>query len=42
MKHTMCYFDEATNKTTVTYRPIHYETLDADECPVVPPVARVY
>ncbi|KAH8073608.1 hypothetical protein JL721_2911 [Aureococcus anophagefferens] len=25
MKHTMCYFDEATNKTTVTYRPIHYE-----------------
>ena len=42
MKHTMCYFDEATNKTTVTYRPIHNETLDADECPVVPPVARVY
>ncbi|KAH8043216.1 hypothetical protein JL722_15296 [Aureococcus anophagefferens] len=36
MKHTMCYFDEATNKTTVTYRPIH-ETLDADGCPVVPP-----
>ena len=42
MKHTMTYYDEATRKTSVTYRPIHYETLDEDECAVVPPVARVY
>merc|ERR1719421_1067293 len=28
MKHTMAYFDEATGKTTIEYRPIHYHTLD--------------
>lgn len=42
MKHTLAYFDEKTGKTKVTYRPIHYHTLDEEECQVVPPVARVY
>jgi len=42
MKHTMAYFDEATGKTDVTYRPVHYYTLDEKEMGVVAPVARVY
>jgi len=42
MKHTMAYYDFETNKTSIDYRPIHYHTLDEAECPVVPPVARVY
>jgi len=42
MKHSLAYFDAEEGKTTVTYRPIHYHTLDEEECPVVPPVARVY
>jgi succinate dehydrogenase (ubiquinone) flavoprotein subunit len=42
MKHTMAYFDDATGKTTIDYRPVHYYTLDEKECQVVAPVARVY
>jgi len=42
MKHSLAYFDEKEGKTDVTYRPIHYYTLDEEECKVVPPVARVY
>merc|ERR1712232_455420 len=42
MKHTSAYFDEETGKADVKYRPIHYYTLDEEECAVVPPVARVY
>ena len=42
MKHTMAYFDEATGKTTIDYRPVHYYTLDEAECSVVPPETRVY
>lgn len=42
MKHTVAYFDEETKKTDVQYRPIHYYTLDEEECATVPPVARVY
>lgn len=42
MKHSLAYFDDSTGKTTVKYRPIHYYTLDEEECAVVPPVARVY
>lgn len=42
MKHTTAYFDEKTGKTEIKYRPIHYYTLDEEECAVVPPVARVY
>jgi len=40
MKHTLAYFDG--EKTTLNFRPIHYFTLDEEECNVVPPVARVY
>lgn len=40
MKHTLAYFDG--DKTSINYRPIHYYTLDEDECKTVPPVARVY
>jgi succinate dehydrogenase (ubiquinone) flavoprotein subunit len=42
MKHTLAYFDDKTGKTTIKYRPIHYYTLDEEECATVPPVARVY
>ena len=42
MKHTLAYYDEGKGKTTVNYRPIHYYTLDEEECKTVPPVARVY
>jgi succinate dehydrogenase (ubiquinone) flavoprotein subunit len=40
MKHTLAYFDG--EKTTLNFRPVHYFTLDEDECKVVAPVARVY
>jgi succinate dehydrogenase (ubiquinone) flavoprotein subunit len=40
MKHTLAYFDG--EKTDIKYRPIHYYTLDEDECATVPPKARVY
>jgi succinate dehydrogenase (ubiquinone) flavoprotein subunit len=40
MKHTLAYFDG--NKTDIKFRPIHYYTLDENECKTVPPVARVY
>eukprot|EP00934_Nitzschia_sp_Nitz4_P009386 Nitzschia sp. Nitz4//scaffold52_size167869//136048//138058//NITZ4_002291-RA/size167869-snap-gene-0.230-mRNA-1//-1//CDS//3329554080//9376//frame0 len=40
MIHTLSYFDG--KKTSLNYRPIHYYTLDEEECSVVPPVARVY
>jgi len=42
MKHSVAYFDAEKGETDVKYRPIHYHTLDEDECSVVPPVARVY
>jgi succinate dehydrogenase (ubiquinone) flavoprotein subunit len=42
MKHTLAYFDWETKKTELKFRPIHYYTLDEDECKTVPPVARVY
>mmetsp|Transcript_3305 Transcript_3305/g.4838 ORF Transcript_3305/g.4838 Transcript_3305/m.4838 type:complete len:348 (-) Transcript_3305:882-1925(-) len=42
MKHTLAYFDEKTGKTDINFRPIHYYTLDEEECKTVPPVARVY
>jgi succinate dehydrogenase (ubiquinone) flavoprotein subunit len=40
MKHTLSYFDGKT--TSLDYRPVHYFTLDEDECKTVPPMARVY
>jgi succinate dehydrogenase (ubiquinone) flavoprotein subunit len=42
MKHTLSYFDEASAKTTITYRPVHKTTLDEKECQPVPPMKRVY
>jgi len=42
MKHTSAYFNKETGKTEIKYRPIHYYTLDEEECAVLPPVARVY
>ena len=42
MKHTIAHFDHKTGKTDIKYRPIHYYTLDEEECKTVPPVARVY
>lgn len=42
MKHSLAYFDTATGKTTVDYRPVHYYTLDENECKVVAPFKRVY
>lgn len=41
MKHTLAYVDE-NNTVTIDYRPIHYFTLDEQECTTVPPVKRVY
>ena len=41
MKHTMTYVDDQGN-VEVTYRPVHYHTLDNNEMTSVPPVARVY
>lgn len=40
MKHTLAYFDG--KRTSITYRPIHYYTLDEEECQTVAPFARVY
>ena len=42
MKHTLAYFDEKGGTTKIAYRPVHYYTLDEEECKTVPPVARVY
>lgn len=42
MKHTLAYHDDKTGETKIGYRPIHYYTLDEEECATVPPVARVY
>jgi len=42
MKHTLAFHDVDSGKTDITYRPIHYYTLDEEECKTVPPVARVY
>ena len=41
MKHTLSYHDEE-GKTTIDYRPVHYYTLDEEECKTVAPFARVY
>jgi succinate dehydrogenase (ubiquinone) flavoprotein subunit len=42
MIHTTPYFDQNSGKTCISYRPVHYYTLDEDECATVAPVARVY
>lgn len=40
MKHTLAYYEDG--RTILKHRPIHYFTLDEEECKTVPPVARVY
>lgn len=45
MKHTIVYHDDVltgTGETKISYRPVHYYTLDKSECDVVPPMKRVY
>ncbi len=42
MKHTLTYFDEATGKTQLAYRPVHMDTLDAKEMPSIAPQVRSY
>merc|ERR1719461_667762 len=36
-KHTLSYQDATTGKVTLGYRPVIDETLDAEECSMVPP-----
>jgi len=42
MKHTLSYMASTDDKVKLDYRPVHYYTLDEEECKTVPPVARVY
>ena len=45
MKHTLTYWHEEKHgkeKVEVAYRPVHYFTLDENECKVVAPVKRTY
>jgi len=42
MKHTLSYMAEPSDDVKLDYRPVHYFTLDEQECKTVPPVARVY
>jgi succinate dehydrogenase / fumarate reductase flavoprotein subunit len=41
MKHTLAWFDDATGKVKIDYRPVHDYTLTNDIAPI-PPKARVY
>lgn len=41
-KHTMSLIDVDTGKVTLHYRDVIDNTLDAEECPTVPPTLRVY
>jgi succinate dehydrogenase / fumarate reductase flavoprotein subunit len=41
MKHTLTWFDDATGKVKIDYRPVHDYTLTNDIAPI-PPKARVY
>jgi len=42
MKHTLSYYDAATNKATIDYRPVTMTTMDENEMPTIPPKKRVY
>jgi succinate dehydrogenase (ubiquinone) flavoprotein subunit len=42
MKHTLSYYDAASNKAKLDYRPVTMTTLDENEMPVIPPKKRVY
>ena len=41
MKHTLAWFDDATGKVAIDYRPVHSYTLSNDIA-YIPPKARVY
>ena len=41
MKHTLAWFDDATGKVRIDYRPVHDKPLSNDIAPI-PPKARVY
>jgi succinate dehydrogenase / fumarate reductase flavoprotein subunit len=41
MKHTLCWFDKETGKTTIDYRPVHTYTLSND-IQYIAPKARTY
>jgi succinate dehydrogenase / fumarate reductase flavoprotein subunit len=41
MKHTLTWFDDATGKVRIDYRPVHTETMTNDIA-YIPPKARVY
>ncbi|XP_014278360.1 succinate dehydrogenase [ubiquinone] flavoprotein subunit, mitochondrial [Halyomorpha halys] len=41
-KHTLTAIDHKTGDVTVSYRPVIDETLDAKDCPTVPPAIRTY
>jgi len=42
MHHTLSWDDPQTHKIVLGKRPVHMNTLDANEAPTVPPVDRVY
>jgi succinate dehydrogenase (ubiquinone) flavoprotein subunit len=42
MKHTLSYQALPSDEVTLDYRPVHYFTLDEEECATVPPAKRVY
>jgi succinate dehydrogenase / fumarate reductase flavoprotein subunit len=41
MKHTLAWFDDATGRVTIDYRPVHSYTMTNDVA-YIPPKARVY
>jgi succinate dehydrogenase/fumarate reductase flavoprotein subunit len=42
MKHTLAYFDEASGKVDLKYRPVILTTLDEKEVASFPPAKRTY
>jgi len=42
MKHTLSYMSTPADEVKLDYRPVHYYTLDEQECATVPPAKRVY
>ena len=42
MKHTLSYMATPADEVKLGYRPVHYYTLDEEECATVPPAKRVY
>ena len=42
VRHTLSWMATPADKVKLDYRPVHYYTLDEEECKTVPPVARVY